>query len=115
MFCFILFSTGINASNYSALNQYSSLESKQTTLPHDPQDAPAKSYRKKSINDDIITVEHHDTDTSFILPNLYELPEDIRARVMDNIVDVPTMVSLEETSILSQKFQQDLFITLFFL
>ncbi|CAF5165323.1 unnamed protein product, partial [Rotaria sp. Silwood1] len=67
------------------------------TYVHQQRDVLPKNYRRKSINDDIITIDHNDADTSFILPNLYELPEDIRIRVMDNLVDIPTMVSLEET------------------
>ncbi|CAF3566238.1 unnamed protein product [Rotaria sp. Silwood1] len=80
--------------NYPILHQTPS--SNQTNV-HQQRDVLPKNYRRKSINDDIITIDHNDADTSFILPNLYELPEDIRIRVMDNLVDIPTMVSLEET------------------
>lgn len=45
-----------------------------------------------------MTIDHNDADASFLLPNLFELPDDIRARVMDSLVDTPTMTSLEETS-----------------
>lgn len=62
------------------------------------QDSSGKTNHHGCINDDIVTIDHHDADASFILPNLLELPEEIRVRVMDNLVDTPTMVSLEETS-----------------
>ncbi|CAF1040130.1 unnamed protein product [Rotaria sp. Silwood1] len=80
--------------NYPILHQ---TPSSNQTYVHQQRDVLPKNYRRKSINDDIITIDHNDADTSFILPNLYELPEDIRIRVMDNLVDIPTMVSLEET------------------
>lgn len=58
----------------------------------------AKNFRRTSINDEIVTIDHNDADASFLLPNLFELPEEIRPRVMESLVDTPTMVSLEETS-----------------
>ncbi|CAM4748568.1 unnamed protein product [Rotaria magnacalcarata] len=89
--------TNFDTSNYSILHHASSNISENQTFEQYQPDTPSKSYRHKLIKDDIITIDHNDTDASFILPNLYELPEDIRIRVMDNIVDIPTMVSLEET------------------
>lgn len=50
------------------------------------------------MNDEIVTIDHNDADASFLLPNLSELPDDIRSRVMDSLVDTPTMATLEETS-----------------
>ncbi|CAF0788791.1 unnamed protein product [Rotaria sordida] len=89
--------TNINPSNYPILHQTLSTISPNQTHVHHQRDILAKNSRRIFINDDIITIDHNDTDASFILPNLYELPEDIRMRVMDNLVDIPTMVSLEET------------------
>ncbi|CAF2757826.1 unnamed protein product [Rotaria sp. Silwood2] len=89
----------INPSIYPILHQTLSTVPANQIYIHQQRDILAKNYRRISINDDIITIDHNDADTSFILPNLYELPEDIRIRVMDNLVDIPTMVSLEETSI----------------
>ncbi|CAF4566906.1 unnamed protein product [Rotaria sp. Silwood2] len=87
----------INPSIYPILHQTLSTVPANQIYIHQQRDILAKNYRRISINDDIITIDHNDADTSFILPNLYELPEDIRIRVMDNLVDIPTMVSLEET------------------
>ncbi|CAF3661763.1 unnamed protein product [Rotaria sordida] len=89
--------TNINPSNYPILHQTLSTISPNQTHVYHQRDILAKNSRRIFINDDIITIDHNDTDASFILPNLYELPEDIRMRVMDNLVDIPTMVSLEET------------------
>lgn len=68
------------------------------TLANNQRNVLAKNYRRTSINDEIVTIDHNDADASFLLPNLYELPEDIRIRVTDSLVDTPTMASLEETS-----------------
>lgn len=59
----------------------------------------AKNFRRISVNDEIVTIDHNDADASFLLPNLYELPDEIRTRVMDSLVDITTMATLEETSI----------------
>jgi hypothetical protein len=70
------------------------------TLVHNQRNVLAKNYRRTSFNDEIVTINHNDADASFLLPNLNEIPENIRIRVMDNLVDTPTMNALEETSIL---------------
>ncbi|CAF1000789.1 unnamed protein product [Adineta ricciae] len=79
------------------LHRALSTVSANQTLVDNQRNALANNYRRTSINDEIVTIDHNDAEASFILPNLYELPEDIRVRVMDSLVDTPTMVSLEET------------------
>ncbi|UJR28474.1 hypothetical protein I4U23_009712 [Adineta vaga] len=79
------------------LHRALSTVSANQTLVNNQRDVLANNYRRTSINDEIVTIDHNDAESSFILPNLYELPEDIRIRVMDSLVDTPTMVSLEET------------------
>jgi OTU domain-containing protein 7 len=84
------------------------------TLVHNQRNVLAKNYRRTSFNDEIVTINHNDADASFLLPNLNEIPENIRIRVMDNLVDTPTMNALEETSILLNRnsfvFQFDCFL-----
>lgn len=58
----------------------------------------AENYRRTSINDEIVTIDHDDADASFILPNLFRLPIEIRPRILDDLLDLPTMKVLEETS-----------------
>jgi hypothetical protein len=53
-----------------------------------------------------VTIDHDDADASFILPDLSELSDDIRRRMMNNLVDITTMKVLEETSILFMKKQK---------
>jgi hypothetical protein len=53
-----------------------------------------------------VTIDHNDADASFILPDLSELSDDIRRRMMNNLVDITTMKVLEETSILFMKKQK---------
>ncbi len=53
-----------------------------------------------------MTIDHNDADASFILPDLSELSDDIRRRMMNNLVDITTMKVLEETSILFMKKQK---------
>ncbi len=53
-----------------------------------------------------MTIDHDDADASFILPDLSELSDDIRRRMMNNLVDITTMKVLEETSILFMKKQK---------
>lgn len=65
---------------------------------HNQRNLLAKNFRRISVNDEIVTIDHIDADASFLLPNLYELPDDIRTRVMDSLVDTTTMATLEETS-----------------
>ncbi|CAF1381319.1 unnamed protein product [Adineta steineri] len=79
------------------LHRALSTVSANQTLVNNQRNVLANNYRRTSINDEIVTIDHNDAESSFILPNLYELPEDIRIRVMDSLVDTPTMISLEET------------------
>jgi hypothetical protein len=71
---------------------------------HNQRNVLAKNFRRISVNDEIVTIDHADADASFLLPNLYELPDDIRTRVMDSLVDTPTMATLEESSRNNQFF-----------
>jgi hypothetical protein len=87
-----------DCSNYPILHRALSTVSANQTLANNQRNVLAKNYRRTSVNDEIVTIDHNDADASFILPNLYELPEEIRVRVMDSLVDSPTMLSLEETS-----------------
>jgi len=88
----------IDSSNNNLHRALSTVSANQN-LVNNQRNVLAKNYRRTSINNDIVTIDHNDADALFILPNLYELPELLRIRVMDNLVDIPTMVSLEETSI----------------
>jgi hypothetical protein len=88
----------IESANYPVLHRALSTVSANQTLANNQRNVLAKNYRRTSINDEIVTIDHNDADASFVLPNLFELPEEIRIRVMDSLVDTPTMVSLEETS-----------------
>jgi hypothetical protein len=81
---------------------------------HNQRNVLAKNFRRISINDEIVTIDHSDADASFLLPNLFELPDEIRTRVIDSLVDTPTMATLEETSIdLFYKISIELFFFLF--
>lgn len=51
-----------------------------------------------------MTIDHTDADASFLLPNLLDLPDDIRIRVTDSLVDTTTMNTLEENSSLTSSF-----------
>lgn len=103
----------LDSSSTPILHRALSTVSANQTLVHNQRNLLAKNYRRISVNDEIVTIDHNDADASFILPNLYDLPEHIRIRLMDNLVDTPTMVSLEETSIL-RNFLGSFFILLFF-
>lgn len=92
------FRIDVDSSNYPILHRALSTVSANQTLVNNQRNVLAKNYRRTSINDDIVTIDHNDADASFLLPNLNELPEEIRVRVMDSLVDTPTMASLEETS-----------------
>jgi hypothetical protein len=80
------------------LHRALSTVSANQTLVHNQRNLLAKNFRRISVNDEIVTIDHNDADASFLLPNLSELPDDIRTRVMDSLVDTPTMTTLEETS-----------------
>ena len=88
----------MESTSYPVLHRALSTVSANQTLVNNQRNALAKNYRRTSINDEIVTIDHHDADASFILPNLNELAEEIRLRVMENLVDTPTMISLEENS-----------------
>lgn len=65
---------------------------------HQQRNLLAKNYRRISVNDEIVTIDHTDADASFLLPNLFDLPDEIRIRVTDSLVDTTTMNTLEENS-----------------
>jgi len=88
-----------DSSNYPIIHRALSTVSANQTLVNNQRNVLAKNFRRISINDEIVTIDHNDADASFLLPNLFELPDDIRTRVMDSLVDTPTMATLEETSI----------------
>ncbi|CAF0883527.1 unnamed protein product [Rotaria sp. Silwood1] len=89
--------TNTDALNYPILHRALSTVSANQTLVYNQRNVLAKNFRRISINDEIVTIDHNDADASFLLPNLYELPDDIRTRVMDSLVDTTTMTTLEET------------------
>lgn len=95
-------------SNSRFLHRAFSTVSANQTLVNNQRNLLAKTYRRTSINDDIVTIDHDDADALFILPNLFELSDPIRKYVMDNLIDFPTMNILEETKRLNwwtnQKF-----------
>jgi hypothetical protein len=98
-FLFFFIYIDIDSSNNNLLlHRALSTVSANQTLVNNQRNVLAKNYRRTSINDDIVTIDHNDADALFILPNLYELPELLRLRVMDNLVDIQTMLSLEDTS-----------------
>ena len=88
----------VDSTTYPILHRALSTVSANQTLANNQRNVLAKNFRRTSINDEIVTIDHNDADASFLLPNLFELPEEIRLRVMDSLVDTPTMASLEETS-----------------
>ena len=59
----------------------------------------SSSLKNSRLISDIITIDHDNGDASFILPNFYTLPESIRLYIKNSLIDIPTMVSLEEASI----------------
>lgn len=89
--------TNQDSSNYPVLHRALSTVSANQTLVHNQRNVLAKNFRRISVNDEIVTIDHMDADASFLLPNLFDLPEEIRTRVMDSLVDLPTMQTLEET------------------
>ncbi|CAF2973936.1 unnamed protein product [Rotaria sp. Silwood2] len=89
--------TNTDSLNYPILHRALSTVSANQTLVYNQRNVLAKNFRRISINDEIVTIDHNDADASFLLPNLYELPDDIRTRVMDSLVDTTTMTTLEET------------------
>ncbi len=97
-FFFFLYIDIDSSNNNLLLHRALSTVSANQTLVNNQRNVLAKNYRRTSINDDIVTIDHNDADALFILPNLYELPELLRLRVMDNLVDIQTMLLLEDTS-----------------
>lgn len=93
------FLQGPDSSNFPILHRALSTVSANQTLVNNQRNALAKNFRRISVNDEIVTIDHNDADTSFLLPHFSELPDDIRTHVMDSLVDTPTMATLEETSI----------------
>lgn len=87
-----------NSSNHQVIHRALSTVSANQTLVHNQRNLLAKNFRRISVNDDIVTIDHNDADASFLLPNLCDLPDEIRARVIDSLVDTPTMTTLEDTS-----------------
>ena len=84
--------------NHQVVHRALSTVSANQTLVNNQRNALAKNFRRISINDEIVTIDHTDADSSFLLPNLYELPDAIRTRVTNSLVDTTTMTTLEETS-----------------
>ncbi|UJR21039.1 hypothetical protein I4U23_024139 [Adineta vaga] len=89
--------TNTDSSNYPVIHRALSTVSANQTLVNNQRNVLAKNFRRISVNDEIVTIDHTDADASFLLPNLFELPDNIRTRVMDSLVDTPTMTTLEET------------------
>ncbi|CAF3794589.1 unnamed protein product, partial [Rotaria magnacalcarata] len=89
--------TNTDSLNYPVLHRALSTVSANQSLVYNQRNALAKNFRRISVNDEIVTIDHTDADASFLLPNLYELPDDIRTRVMDSLVDTTTMATLEES------------------
>ena len=101
--CLLLFEDA-DSSNYPVIHRALSTVSANQTLVNNQRNALARNFRRISVNDEIVTIDHTDADASFLLPNLYELPDEIRTRVMDSLVDTPTMTTLEESSMNQQRF-----------
>jgi hypothetical protein len=98
-FLFLFFNIkDADSSNYPILHRALSTVSANQTLVNNQRNVLAKNFRRISVNDEIVTIDHNDADASFLLPNLHELPDDMRTRVMDSLVDTSTMATLEETS-----------------
>ncbi|CAF1351895.1 unnamed protein product [Adineta ricciae] len=89
--------TNADSSNYPIIHRALSTVSANQTLVNNQRNALARNFRRISVNDEIVTIDHTDADASFLLPNLRELPDEIRTRVMDSLVDTPTMTTLEES------------------
>lgn len=96
--CTLFVCLDADTGNFPILYRALSTVSANQTLVHNQRNLLAKNFRRISVNDEIVTIDHNDADASFLLPNLFELPDEIRTRVMDSLVDTPTMTSLEETS-----------------
>lgn len=101
---YIFFLLDENASNNLGLYRGLSVVPANKSLVKNQRNILAQNYRRTSINHEIITLDHDDDDALFILPNLYELFEDTRICVMDNLVDKRIMKSLEETRIIFRRF-----------
>nr|ACI90379.1 zinc finger protein Cezanne-like protein [Philodina roseola] len=86
----------LDASNHQVVHRALSTVSANQTLVHQQRNLLAKNYRRISVNDEIVTIDHTDADASFLLPNLSDLPDEIRIRVTDSLVDTTTMNTLEE-------------------
>jgi hypothetical protein len=86
-----------DSSTCQVVHRALSTVSANQALVHNQRNLLAKNFRRISINDDIVTIDHSDADASFLLPNLYAFSDDIRIRVTDSLVDTPTMTTLEDT------------------
>jgi hypothetical protein len=95
---FKIFFVDVDDANCLLLHRALSTVPANQVLVNNQRNILAKNYRRTSFNDEIVTIDHDDADALFILPNLYELPDNLRLRVMGNLVDTPRMASLEETS-----------------
>ena len=103
-----VFILDVDSAHHPMLHRALSTISANQILVNNQRNVLAKNYRRTSVNDEIVTIDHTDADTSFTLPNLYELSEDLRIRVMDNLIDTPTMTALEETSILLRIYNYEI-------
>ena len=93
-----------DSSNYPIIHRALSTVSANQTLVSNQRNALARHFRRISVNDEIVTIDHTDADASFLLPNLDELPDEVRTQVMNSLVDTPTMTTLEESSTNQQRF-----------
>ncbi|CAF0867015.1 unnamed protein product [Didymodactylos carnosus] len=86
------------STNNPVLHRALSTVSANQSLVFNQRTTIAKNFRRSSVNDQIVTINHVEADASFVLTDLNSLKEEIRTRVMDSLVDQPTMTALEETS-----------------
>ena len=93
---FIDLASCLDSSTHQVVHRALSTVSANQTLVHQQRNLLAKNYRRISVNDEIVTIDHTDADASFLLPNLFDLPDDIRIRVTDSLVDTTTMNTLED-------------------
>lgn len=96
------FRTNVN-SNHGIYRALSTVSANQS-LVNNQRTLLARNFRRISINDEIVTIDHSDAEASFVLPNLYDLPDEIQNRVMNNLVDLTTLNNLEENSKANKRF-----------